>query len=256
MTEEQKALGFADKLYASAINVLAAASGGPVDNKWNRDPKIIGLAILARTLSTFKAALILIRTDQVMEARMLARSLYENCLWIGALIERRTTFVDEMIGNEALNQKSLAHTTMKLTAKHGGDTNNPGAMRLRKIIRELADKYKDPKKLHASDVAAMGVLGLHYVDYVRLSLDPLHCSVTALGRHIKSERESEHRTVVDISVEPRLYDNEIATTVRELCRAVMAVAIAANELVGYTSAGGQLTTAVEEFERMGWTTIE
>jgi hypothetical protein len=33
----------------------------------------------------------------------------------------------------------------------------------------------------------------------------------------------------------------------------MAVAIAANELVGNTSAGGQLTTAVEEFNRLGWT---
>jgi hypothetical protein len=62
--------------------------------------------------------------------------------------------------------------------------------------------------------------------------------------------------MVDISVEPRLYDNETAQTVRHLCRPVMAVAITANELLGNTSAGGQLTTAVEEFERMGWTQIE
>jgi hypothetical protein len=33
----------------------------------------------------------------------------------------------------------------------------------------------------------------------------------------------------------------------------MAVAIAANELLGNTSAGGQLSTAVEEFDRLGWT---
>jgi hypothetical protein len=36
----------------------------------------------------------------------------------------------------------------------------------------------------------------------------------------------------------------------------MAVAITANELVGNTSAGGQLTTAVEKFDRMGWARIE
>jgi len=88
MTDEQRALEFADKLCGSAMNVVAA-SAGPTD-KWNRDPKIIGLTILCRTLSTFKAALILVRAGQVMEARMLARPLYENCLWIAALIERRT----------------------------------------------------------------------------------------------------------------------------------------------------------------------
>jgi hypothetical protein len=87
MSEEQETLEFADKLYASAMNVVGAATG-PIDNKWNRDPKIIGLTILCRTLSTFKAALILVRANQVMEARMLARPLYENCLWIAALRER------------------------------------------------------------------------------------------------------------------------------------------------------------------------
>jgi hypothetical protein len=96
----------------------------------------------------------------------------------------------------------------------------------------------------------------NYVDYTRLSLDSLHCSITALGRHIKSERISENQTMVDISVEPRLHNEETAKTVRHLCRAVMAVAIAANELLGNTNAGGQLMTAVQEFDRMGWARIE
>jgi hypothetical protein len=255
MTDEQKALEFADKLYGSAMNVVGAATGR-IDNNWKRDPKIIGLTILCRTLSTFKAALILVRANQVMEARMLARPLYENCLWIAALRERHSKFVEEMIEDDALNRKSLGQITMKLTAQHGGDMNNPGATLLRQIIRELADTYKDPKKLHASDVAAMGVIGLYYVDYTRLSLDSLHCSVTALGRHIKSERVSENQTMVDISVEPRLHNNETAKTVRHLCRPVMAVAVAANELLGNTSAGGQLTTAMQEFDRLGWARIE
>jgi hypothetical protein len=255
MTEEENALQFADRLYASAMNVVGAATG-PLDNKWNRDPKIIGLTILCRTLSTFKAALVLVRANQVMEARMLARPLYENSLWIAALRERRGKFVEEMVEDDAVNRKALAQLTMKLTAQHGADTNNEGALLLRQIIRQLADTYKDPKKLHASDVAAMGVLGLYYVDYTRLSLDSLHCSVTALGRHIRSERLSKTRTTVDISVEARLHNDETAKTVRHLCRPVMAVAITANELLGNTSAGGQLTTAVEEFDRLGWARVE
>jgi hypothetical protein len=234
VTEEQRTLEFADKLYASAMNVVGAATG-QIDNKWNRDPKVIGLTILCRTLSTFKAALVLVRANQVMEARMLARPLYENCLWIAALRERQCKFVEEMVEDDALNRRSLAQTTMKLTSQHGGDTKNEGAMFLRQIIRELSETYKDPRKLQASDVAGMGVIGLYYVDYIRLSLDSLHCSVTALGRHIRTERPSENRTTVNISVEAQLHNNETAKTVRHLCRAVMAVAITANELLGNTS---------------------
>jgi hypothetical protein len=77
---------------------------------------------------------------------------------------------------------------MKLSAQHGADVNNEGAQLLRQFIRQLADTYKDSKKLHADKVAAMGAIELHYVDYTQLSLDPLHCSMTALGRHVRSER--------------------------------------------------------------------
>jgi hypothetical protein len=60
----------------------------------------------------------------------------------------------------------------------------------------------------------MGVLALYYIDYTRLSLDPLHCSMTALGCHIASERLPETKRRVDISVEPRLREDETARTVR------------------------------------------
>jgi Family of unknown function (DUF5677) len=252
MTDIQEALQFAGKLYASAMNVVAA-SNIQVDNKWNRDPRVMSVTILCRTLSTFKAAIVLVRANQVMEARMLARPLYENCLWIAALREQGSKFVEAMVEDDALNRKALAQITMKLTAQHGADVNNEGAKVLRQFIRELAETYKDPKKLHADKVAAMGVIELHYIDYTRLSLDPLHCSVTALGRHVKNDHLSETKTEVNISVEPRLHGDETVQTIRLLCRPLMAVAITANELVGGTTAGGQLTTAVEEFERLGWT---
>jgi hypothetical protein len=252
MTDEQKVLQFADKLYGSATNVAGAANI-QIDNNWKRDPRVMAVTILCRTLSTFKAALVLVRANQVIEARMLARPLYENCLWIAALREQGSKFVEAMVEDDALNRKTLAQITMKLSAQHGADVNNEGAQLLRQFIRQLADTYKDSKKLHADKVAAMGAIELHYVDYTQLSLDPLHCSMTALGRHVRSERLSETKTMVDISVEPRLHADETAKTVRLLCRAAMAVAIAANELLGNTSAGGQLTTAVEEFDRLGWT---
>jgi hypothetical protein len=191
----------------------------------------MAVTILCRGLSTFKAALILVRANQVMEARMLARPLYENCLWIAALREQGSKFIKAMKDDDALNRKMLAHTTMELGRKHGADMNNEGVQRRRQFIREIKTKYKDAEKLHADKVAAMGVLGLYYVDYTRFSLDPLHCSLTALRRHVKSERLSETKTEVTISVEPRLYADETAKTIRHLCHPMMAVAVAANELL-------------------------
>jgi Family of unknown function (DUF5677) len=168
MTDEQKALEFADRLYGSAMKGAATIQ---IDNNWKRDPRVMAVTILCRTLSTFKAALILVRANQVMEARMLARPLYENCLWIAALREQGSKFVNAMNEDDALNRKLLAQLTMKLSAQHGADVNNEGAKLLRQFIREITDTYKNPTKLHADDVAAMGVIGLYYLDYTRFSLD-------------------------------------------------------------------------------------
>jgi Family of unknown function (DUF5677) len=255
MTDVQQALQFADTLYASAMNIAGTANV-QIGNNWKRDPRVMSVAILCRTLSTFKAALILVRANQVMEARMLARPLYENCLWIAALREQGVKFVEAMVEDDALNRTTLAQITMKLSAQHGADVNNEGAQLLRQVMRQLREAYKNPKKLHADKVAAMGVIEIHYVDYTQLSLDPLHCSMTALGRHVWSKRLSETKTEVNISVEPRYHADETGRTIRLLSRALMAIAITANELLGGTPAGGQLTTAVEEFDRLGWTAKE
>jgi hypothetical protein len=254
-SNEASILAYADRLYGSAMNVMAAATGN-VDNKWNRDPKIVGLTMLARSLSIFNAALILVRANQVMEARMLARPLYEVCLWIAALREKGAVFIEAMVEDDILNRKSLGQTTVRLVAQHGGDLNNAGGLALREIIRDLVETNASPKKLHADKVAEMGVVGLHYVDYNRLSLDSLHCSVTAIARHVKSERVSELQTVVSVNVEPKLDKDEAVKTVLHLCRALLCVAITANELLGNTSAGGQLTTAMEEYEKHGWATLD
>ena len=75
--EEQKVLQYADDLYRVAMAVLAAAEV-TIQGRWNRDPKVVGLTILSRSLSIFKSALLLVRANQVLEAKMLARPMYEN----------------------------------------------------------------------------------------------------------------------------------------------------------------------------------
>lgn len=252
--ETRKALEYAERLYTVALGVMAAARAD-IKGAWNRDPKIITLAVYGRSLSIYKAALVLMDANQTIEARMLARPLYENLLWLAALLERKEAFVAEMLEDEALNRRTLGQTAMRLTVLHGGDPNSPDSITLRGYIRQLAQAYHDPKRLHADKVAGMGKLGLHYADYARLSLDCLHCSITALGRHVESQRESQTRTTVTLNVEPRVTDRDRLTTVLLLCRAIMGAAIAANETVGFSTGGPAVGALVKEFEDNGWATL-
>ena len=82
-----KALQFAQKLSDTAID-LVGASHIELTTKWARDPKIVALSILCRTICNFRGALLLVQQESVVEARALLRLIYENFLWIGALRER------------------------------------------------------------------------------------------------------------------------------------------------------------------------
>jgi Family of unknown function (DUF5677) len=255
--ETTKALGYAQKLLDAAIAVVGA-SHAVVDaihsegnTVWARDPKVIALALLCRCISNFNAAMILVNERHVMEARVLVRLMYESELWVAVLRERGAAFVQDMIADEGANRKALAELTMKMTGKHGGDVDSPDSLKLRSIINELPQHFPKMEKLHANRIAAAGVIETAYVEYQRLSLDAVHCSVTALGRHVFSER-TENMVERIISVEAKTSPKEILSTILHACRALMGTAVGANELLAFTTESGKLSALVTEFETNGW----
>jgi len=249
--ESAKAIQYSEKLMNAAIDVVGAAKVELNDN-WARDPKVVGLTILCRSISNFRAALLLVQQRHVMEARALCRCLYENLLWTGALRERGLAFVQDMVKDEAFNRQSLGELTLRLSKKHGADVSAPDSLKLRSIIKKLGKQFPDTKKISASKTAAEGAVETGYIEYARLSLDGIHCSVTALGRHLSSERVEGNRTELVVSVEARTSDAEILSTILQCCRALMGVAVGANEILGFTSASGKLSALVTEFEKNGW----
>jgi hypothetical protein len=76
--------------------------------------------------------------------------------------------------------------------------------------------------------------------------------VTALGRHLSPERIAENHTELVVSVEARTSDTEMLSTILRSCRALMGVAVGANEILGFTTASSQLEAMVTEFETNGW----
>ena len=251
-TELAKAIAHADKLLSTAIDVVGNAHQHiALDQTWARNPKVVAVTILCRSITNFRASLLLVQQQQVLEARVLARLMYENLLWLAALRERGAAFVQDMIEDEASNRKALAEMTFKITATHGADTDAPGALQLRNIINNLKKQFPTTKKLHADKIAAVGAVGLSYVHYGQFSLDAVHCSVTALGRHLSSERTSQKSELV-LSVIPHTPPGEVFSTVLHACRALMGAAVAANELLGFTAETGNLRALMAEFEANGW----
>ncbi len=186
-----------------------------------------------------------------MEARAMVRLLNENLLWLGALRERGTAFVQDMLADQKHNDAVIARATMKLTSKHGGDVSSEGALRLRSIIKSLDKRMPKSKKLHANEIAAQGVVELAYVDYLAFSLDALHCSVRSLGRHLSSVR-TETTDELTVSVVPNSPPKEVLSTVLHACSALMGAAVATNEQVGFTSVSPALAALHAEFETNGW----
>jgi hypothetical protein len=167
------------------------------------------------------------------------------------LRERGFEFVQDMREDEAFNRKALGELTLKITSTQGGDVSGPDALRLRNIIKDLGQEFPKPKKLNAGKTAVEGAVELAYCEYVRLSLDAVHCSVTALGYHLSSEH-TQGKTELVLSVVPRTAPAEALSTGLHACRALIATARGADELVGFTSASATLAALETEFLSNGW----
>lgn len=246
-----KAIEYSERLMSAAIDVVGA-SKIEMTKEWARDPKIVALSILCRSISNFRAAMLLVQQGHVMEARALGRCLYENLLWIGALRERGAEFVQDMLKDEAFNRQTLGEVTLRLSRKQGADVTSPDSLTLRSLIKNIGKAFPEPKKIHASKTAAEGVVELSYVEYLRLSHDGVHCSVTALGRHLSREQVAENHTQLVVSVEARTSDTEMLAAILLACRALMGVAVGTNEMLGGTIISAQLGTLVMEWETNGW----
>ena len=248
--ETAKAIEYGEGLLAAAIDLVGDAKVD-LDERWARHPHVVALTILCRTICNFRASLRLAQDRQVVEARTLVRLMYENLLWLNAVKERGTEFVQEMVEDEAANRDKLAKLAMELAGRHGGDVSGPDTLKLRSIIKMLRTDHPEPKQLEARAVAADGKLEMVYYVYRRFSLDAVHCSVSALGRHVSGEHSDGHSELI-LSVIPNTLPEEVLDTVTHANHVLLCAAVGANELVRCNSSNAALSRLWDEFKANGW----
>jgi hypothetical protein len=178
------------------------------------------------------------------------RLLYENLLWLAALKERGIEFVEDMRQDEAFNRKALGQLILR-NSTHGRGVTGSEALNIRSILKDLSQQFPKPKKLNAAKTSVDGGVEPAYCDYIRLSLDAVHCSMMTLGYHLTGERTQE-KTELVLSVVPRTTPAEELSTVLDACRALLRTARGVDDFIGCTTAGATLAALEAEFVSTGW----
>jgi len=206
-----------------------------ITKKGFADPKFIALALLIRTVSNLKGAMILLDARRIVEARTITRSCLENLYWTVGLYEEGDKFVRQMRDDEINYRKSTGQAIFA----SGASLDDEVETRLRNYLRDAAKIDIGKKTLSPKTVAALRPdFQKTYIFYAHLSMDAAHPSVTALNRYVVSDPNG-----VGFDVEPLVRAKEIAETYDYLSMACIGICVAVNEMI---AAGVDLTPEADK----------
>jgi hypothetical protein len=240
--QERKAnwLGHSQHLVDVALAIIGQCN--KLDTtKGTRDPKLISLALLARSLSHFKAICRLLEIGLIVEARILTRCIFENLFMQGGLVERGDAFVEKMVHDGAKSRQSRGNWVLDwLDEQEGG---SPYEVHLRESMDKLRALYPKPRALKFGEITKDSSLKNAYLWYKQLSSDAAHPSLEALARHITKEADGS----LLLSVELAPSEKDILDTLEWACQALMGVIVGANQISGPVKAGEKLPALCDEF---------
>ena len=234
----------AERIYAKGVDVFNSCSVTPSEDG-PRDPKVVALTLLARTLSTFEAATMLIDNGHVVEARTLARCSHENLFWAAALVKEGEAFVERMELHDAANRLKAAQNMLDW-AKGQAAANTALNQKLDAFRQALiADFGKDPPMIGQLQAAMLGGVADGYIAYRQLSGDAAHPSAWSLSRHVSWDKNA---SLFSLHATPILTANEAQDTYHLLCSATLAVVVAAHDMVGPVGEGETLDALWSDFK--------
>jgi len=206
-------LTYAQKLMDVGVGIIAGAKI-EIGQEWARNPKVVALTLLSRSLGNLKGAVGMVQQSLVVEARSLTRLACENLVCAGALAARGTGFVNDLVLDEAASRKRNG----KLLLEHAEDQNLADVThKLRGYLAELEKKHPKVKGLNMRYEAEASAVRQAYIWYTMLSGDALHVSATSLNRHLVRERDGD-TVYLRVDVAPEPTHEEMYDTVRSSAR--------------------------------------
>jgi hypothetical protein len=235
---------YSAKLFDVGCGVAAQAKVelGP---KWARDPKVVALTLLCRTLGNMKGAVALLVQRLLLEAQILTRRCAENSICIGALQTTGDVFVEELLRADAASKKK--HASLAIGAYSGNEEQAATIARLSEIVKTIEATHPKARPLNIKELSKNNPLGVSYIVFSVLSERAAHISAKSLGRHLGRDVEEDKISLL-VNIAPDPTEEQLVEVLRQLLATVLSVVVGANEIVGGTEPGLQLGALTSEFE--------
>lgn len=226
----EKGVDLADWLQLAAdMTAAAEALAGTASADRSSRPQIVGLALLARPIGHMRAVSLLIKAGRIVEARTIARNLFEN-----------------MFLAVALNEDG-AGTLKKLEADHHASRSKRGKLISENTssfspaqitqVRAHLDQWVKGKMLTPKHVAENTSVSQAYLFYAQLSGDSAHPSLDALERHVVKDDSGR---LLELALEPVGDPDEPQDTVGWACMALLGTLVAIRDLTSATEMSSQI----------------
>ena len=236
----------AQRFYAKGVDIFDAADP-PLTDAGARDPNVVALTLLARTLRTMQAADLLLQDDFIVEARTLTRTIMENLFFSAALSEKGEVFVAELELDDITVRRKRAKGLLEFFEKQGASTEQHA--RLKAYRDELWETHGKTAEIKMVEAALVGGVGDALIAYRELSTDAAHPSAASLSLHIITSDDPDAPPFT-VSASPVLDPTEPADTLELLCMAVLGVIVAVNDVLGGVGVGEPLDLLASDFAEL------
>ena len=216
-----KWLDFAKRLRPVGMGIFGALSV-KITEQGSADIRIVGLMLLARTLSNLRATIALVEGGFIVEAKVIARCCFENSYWVGALVKEGDKFRASMVHHEMKHKRMRAQTIFSTTGGLKDDIGN----KLRQWMRDNK-QYEDSPTLDPKAVCERAE-NESYMFYQHLSWDA-HPSIETLNRYYEPP---DVDGAPGIDVDPIVRDTEVIEMLNLMCLAVIGVFLGVGDLLG------------------------
>ncbi len=202
-------------------------------------PQLAKFAVLARSHGHMSAIILLIKAGQIVEARIITRSLLENFFLAVALAENNSaSFLDLENDRRASRLKRV-----KLMTENGNSFSPTQIAQAQAYLKRIAKgRFMNP-----GSVVNRTSIRNTYIIYAQLSGDSAHPSLDALDRHIIRNGKGH---LTELSVAPVTERDESRDTVFWACMALLGILVSVQDLPGATQAGPHISAISERYLRL------
>ena len=242
MANDRKAAWFAHAraLHTAGLAIIREADRMTVGADV-RDPKVLALSLLCRTLSNTNGATVLVEAGLIVEARTLTRCCFENLLWIAELADKGAEFVTQMVEDEVASRQGRGR--MALSWSERLEEAAPYEKGLRESLERMSAKYPKSKPIRYSELGKTQGIDDSYMWYRLLSGDAAHRSLSALSRYFVRQPNN----VLELVVLPVPNTKEEEDTLQFACQATLGVCVATCQICTVPNAHQALSPLFDEF---------